>query len=521
MERVAKDERPGVGLLIVVMASLIVAVHVAVNVVGGYGYSRDELYYLACSDHLGAGYVDHPPLSILILALSRLVLGSSLLAIRLPASLAGAAAVAFTGLLARELGGGRRAVFFACLAMLVSPVHLGLTHTFSMNAFEVAFWPASAYVLVRLSRTGRPVDWLLLGTLLGLGLLNKISVLWLAAGIALAVVLVGSLRRRLRTVWPYAAAVLALLLFSPFCVWNALHGFPHLEFMRNIASGKYSSQTPLSFLTGTVMFNHPLTLPLWLGGLAFLLLARGDDPAQRQGRLAVATVFGTTLAILLASYHTKPDYFAPAMALLFAGGGLAVERVLAGKWGRRVAAVYAALLVLGGIASAPFTLPVLPVDSYVAYARLVGIGPSTAEGHRLGDLPQHWADMFGWEQKARDVARVFASLSDADKQKGAIFADNYGRCGAIDFFGPQYGLPRSIGGHNSYWLWGPREYTGELVIVLGGDAEELKGLFESVELAATSSCRHCIPYENDIPVFVCRRSRQPLRALWALTKVYG
>ncbi len=515
------QRRPGAGALILLMALLVLAVHVAVNLVGGYGYARDELYYIACSEHLGAGYVDHPPFSIFVLALFRALFGSSLFAVRLSAGLAGAAAVAFTGLLARELGGGRRAVFFACLATLVSPVHLGLANIFSMNAFDIAFWPASAYLLVRLSKAGRAVDWLLLGLLLGLGLLNKISVLWLGAGIALAVVTVDSLRRQLRTVWPYAAAALALLVFSPFCVWNALHGFAHLEFMRNALSAKYSGLTPLTFVTGTVLLHHPLTLPLWLGGLAVLLVARDGDPASRRGRLAVGVVFAATLAILLVNYHSKPEYLAPAMALPFAGGGLAVDRLLAGVWGKRAALGYAALLVLAGVTAAPFVLPVLPVDQYVAYARLVGMAPSSSEGHRLAELPQHWADMFGWEEKARDVARVFASLDVADRPRAAIFASNYGRCGAIDFFGPRYGLPRSIGGHNSYWLWGPRDYTGEIAIVLGGRAEELTGLFESVDQVATSSCRYCIPYENDLPVFICRRSRKPLRELWPLAKQYG
>jgi hypothetical protein len=147
--------------------------------------------------------------------------------------------------------------------------------------------------------------------------------------------------------------------------------------------------------------------------------------------------------------------------------------------------------------------------------------PPSSEAHQLAELPQHWADMFGWEEKARDVARVFASLDVADRPKAAILAGNYGRCGAIDFFGPRYGLPRSIGNHNSYWLWGPRDYTGELVIVLGGRAEELAALFESVDQVATSPCRHCIPYEDGLPIFVCRRSRSPLRELWPLAKQYG
>jgi hypothetical protein len=514
------EEGRGTTVLIGAMAAVALGVHVVVNLVGGYGYARDELYYLACSEHLGAGYVDHPPLSIFALALFRRLFGDSLFAIRLAAGLAGAACVALTGLLARELGGGRKGVLFACLAVLVSPIHLGLSNIYSMNAFDIVVWPAAALVLARLAKTGKERGWLLLGVLLGLGLLNKVSVLWLAAGVGVATVLVGSLRRQLRGPWPYVGAAVALLLFSPYAVWNALHGFPHLEFMRNALSGKYSGLTPASFLVGAVLLHHPLALPLWLGGAVFLLAGRSGDPEERSGRLAVGIAFATALAVLLVNYHSKPEYLAPAMALAFAGGGLALERGSA-SWKGWVAPVYTTMLVVVGLAVAPYVLPILPVPTYVAYTRLLGLAPPSPEGHRLEELPQHWADMFGWEEKVRGVAAVYSALDAADREKAAIFADNYGRCGAVDFFGRRYGLPKSIGGHNSYWLWGPRGYTGEVVIVLGGDTGTLKELFESVEIAGTTSCEYCIPYERDLPIHVCRRSRHPLPELWRLAKNFG
>ncbi len=438
-------ERQRVSVMIWGMAALALAVHVLVNLAGGYGFFRDELYFIACSEHLSAGYVDHPPLSVLLLKMSRLLFGSSLFAVRLPVALAAAGAVALTGLIARELGGGRRAVFFACLAALVSPVHLGISNIFSMNAFDILLWVAAVYVLLRLIKTGQPADWILLGVLLGLGLLNKTSVLWLGAGIGVAMLLIAPLRRQLRTIWPYTAAAIALLLFSPFIIWNAVYGFPHLEFMRN-ALIKYQSQTPASFLTGVFMAHHPLAAPLWLGGLLFLLLGRAEDEPRRHQMRALFIIFTTVLAILLLNYHSKPEYLTPAMTLVFAGGGLAIERVLSGRWGRRLAVVYAVVLILTGVVVAPMALPILPVDSYIAYSRALGMAPSTAEGHKLADLPQFYADMFGWEQKARDVAQVFNSLPDSDRAKCAIYGQNYGQCGAIDYFGARLGLPPRLAG---------------------------------------------------------------------------
>ena len=503
------------------MAAVGLAIHVAVNLTGGYGFFRDELYFLACSDHLAAGYVDHPPLSVFVLAFSRLLLGSSLFAVRFPAALAGAGAIFLIGLITRELGGGRRAVFFACLAALVSPICLGISGIFSMNVFDILIWAAVIFVFIRLTKTGSRDHWLLLGILLGLGLLNKTSVFWLGAGVAVAILLTAPLRRQLTTVWPYLSAAIALAIFSPFVIWNIANGYPHLEFMRYAMGAKYASQTPRTFLEGAILSNNPFTLPLWFGGFLFLLLGRQRDESLRNANRAVFFIFATVVVILLINFHTKVEYLTPAMAAVFVGGGLAVERLLAGRWGKRVAGLYAALLALAGILAAPFALPVLPVDSYISYADAVGIRPSTAEGKELADLPQYYADMFGWPEKAEAVARVFRSLKPEERSRCAIFAGNYGRCGAIDYFGAKYGLPKSIGGHNSYWLWGPRDYTGELVIVLGGDLEALKRNFESVEIAGVSTCRHCMPYENNLPIYVCRHAKKPLEQLWPLTKGYG
>ncbi len=527
----AESERRRLWLVVWGMAALALAVHIAVNLPGGYGLFRDELYFIACSENLSAGYVDHPALSVWLLKLWRLIFGSSLFAIRLPMALAAAGVVAFAGLIVRELGGGPRAAFFACLATMVSPVHLGITNIFSMNAFDILAWASTVYVLLGLIRSPRATGWLLLGVLLGLGLLNKTSVLWLGAGITVAIVLIAPLRQQLRTVWPYVGAAIALLLFSPFLIWNAVNGFPHLEFMRN-ALIKYQSQTPGTFLEGVFLAHHPLTAPMWLGGLLFLAFGqpsptrksdqlRSEDATRRSQMRALFVIFSTVVAILLLNYHSKPEYLTAAMAIVFAGGGLAVERILTGRWGRSLAAIYAVILILTGILVAPMVLPVLPVDSYIAYSRSLGIAPSTAEGHRLSDLPQFYADMFGWEEKARDVAQVFDSLSTSEKATCAIFGQNYGQCGAIDYFGAKYGLPRSIGGHNSYWTWGPRGHTGELVIVLGGDMDDLQEVFESVERAGTSSCDHCMPYEDDLPIFICRRAKRPLGQLWPKTKHYS
>ena len=498
-------------LLLFALGKLLI--HFYTNTFAGYGIFRDELYYAACSEHLSVGYVDQPPLSILVLAISRMLFGDSIFAIRFFPALAGAATVFLTGLMARELGGGRFAQALASCASIVSIIFLAYDAIYSMNAFDVLLWAWSAYILILLLKTGDNKYWLQLGLLLGCGLLNKISVLWLGFGIFVGVVLTPE-RRWLKTENPYIAGVIAFALFLPFIIWNATHNLAHLEFIRNATSGKYSSLTPQIFLTGQILLQNPVTFPLWILGLVWFFVSKEG----RQFRL-LAYVYLAVLFILLFNGHSKPDYLAQAYSMLFAGGAVAVERWTTRPLLRWLKPVYLAV-VCAGIILAPAALPVLPVESYFRFADALHITPTTAEAKKLDKLPQFYADMFGWEDKAAAVAKVFHSLSPEDQSKCAIFGDNYGRCGAIDFYSEKFGLPKSIGIHNNYWIWGPRKYTGELVIILGGDLKRKTDRFESVAIADTVRTQYAMPYENNLAIYVCRNLKAPLWQLWPTLKHY-
>ncbi len=499
--------------MILLPAIIKLLIHLYTNLFAGYGIFRDELYYIACSEHLSAGYVDQPPLSIFILAANRLLFGDSIFALRLLPALAGAATVYLTGLIASELGGGKTARVLACLASVASPIFLGMDTIYSMNAFDILCWALTAWILTRLVRTGDRRYWTMLGIVLGLGLLNKVGILWLGSGIFVGLLCTPQ-RSWLKTRAPYIAATLACLIFSPFIIWNVTHNFAHLEFIRNATSQKYSSLSALTFATGQILQQGPLNLPLWLTGLLALLFARPLREFRILGYIYLVVFF-----ILALNGHSKAEYLAPAYSMLCAAGGVVFERWFSGKfqWARPV---YGGLIVLGGIVLAPFALPILPVQTYIRYAAALRVAPSTPEGKRLGQLPQYYADMFGWEQKAQAVAAVFRSLAPEEQSKCAIFADNYGRCAAIDFYGRRYNLPAAIGRHNNYWIWGPRNYTGELMIILGGALEDKQEQFESVVVAGTVHCDYCMPYENDLRVYLCRNLKVPLSSIWPRLKSY-
>jgi len=509
----ASDFNRSEKITLVAIAGGCLLLHLFVNVSGAYGFFRDELYYLACSDHLDWGYVDQPPFSLFLLKFSRILFGDSLTAIRVVPVLMHVATIVITGMMVKEMGGKLFAIFLACLIVALSPIHLGMSLIYSMNSIDVFLWALSIYLILRITNTQNNSYWIWLGIVLGIGLLNKISILFLGVGIFVGLILTN--RKCFSTRWPYITALLAFLIFLPYIVWNITHDYAHLEFIRNASSSKYAGLNAISFIVDQLLFLNPLSTPIWISGLIALLFF---TPLKKYG--LVAWIYITAFVILILNGTSKGEYLAPAYASLLAAAGVFIEQRLKNRLASRVRSIYVAFLIVSFCLLIPLTLPVLSVQNYIAYTKKLGIEPSSNEGKELSDLPQFYADMFGWKEKAKDVATVFNTLSEEDKVKCAIVSSNYGRCGAIDFFGEQYSLPKSIGTHNNYWIWGPRDYTGEVVIILGGTLEDHINDFESVELSGVSTCDHCMPYENNVNIFICRGLKYPLKEVWKHEKHY-
>jgi len=506
----------GLGIVVLV-AAVKLLVHLVTTGRFGYSYFIDELYFLACARHLAWGFVDMPPLFPAIVAAIHATLGDSLLAVRLLPALAGAALVLMTGLMARDLGGRRFAQGIAALAVLAAPIWLALHSIDTMNALEQLFWTGCAWIVLRIVRDDRPQLWLLFGAVAGVGMLNKHSMAFFGVAVAAAVLLTRQ-RRALRSPWLWLGALVAGVIFLPNLVWIVQHHFPHFEMLANVKrEGRDVTLNPLQFMAQQVLLMNPLTLPLWLGGLAWLLF---DREGRRYRVLGIAWLGVMAEMFLL---DGRPYYPAPAYPMLLAAGGVALEGWLATPLGRRwraVKPVYAALLALSGAVLAPLFTPLLPPETLIRYSRAIGMSQPRIENHRLGPLPQLMADRFGWQEMAEEVARIYRSLPPADRARAAIFGQNYGQAGAIDLFGPALGLPPAISGHLTYYLWGPRGYTGDVMIVLDDERPALERLFRSVELAGHVHHPYSMPYEH-FDIFVCRGPRQSLAALWPRIKRYG
>ena len=495
-----------------VVALVYFALHLATST--RYGYFRDALYYLACSEHLAFGYVDQPPLIAFLGWIARHTLGTSLPALIFWPALAGAFRIILTAAFARELGVGRFGAVLAAALAATPGVWWIIDHQFAMNCLEPLLWGGLAYVVLRLINTRNPKLWLAFGAIAGVGLMNKYSIVFFAAAL-IAGVLLTRQRTILFTPWILAGGAIAFLIFLPNLIWNVQHDWPFLELMRNVrATGKDVVLPPGQYLLQQVLMLNPVSFPFWFGGLLYLFLSR-DAKKYR----AFGWAFVITIAIFMIT-HGKDYYSAPAYVMLLAAGGVATERLLSHRlWARAILRPACFIwLLLGVVPLLPLVLPVLPIETFLRYQSHLPFEVPKTEQSFVGEtLPQYYADEFPWPGMVQEVARVYHSLTPEEQKRTAIFGNNYGQAAAIDFFGPKYGLPKAISGHQNYFLWGPRDYTGDIVIVLGDREEGAREHFESVTVAATLNNPYAYRYENR-PILLCRGLKWDLQKEWSKVK---
>ena len=485
---------------------------------GSYNYFRDELYYIACSDHLAFGYVDQPPLCVAILWVTRHLLGDSLYAIRFLPALAGAAVVYLAALMTRKLGGGPFAQALASLAVVAAPVLIGQGKFFTMNPFDVLFWALAGYLVIVILTDDRPKLWILFGVVVGLGLLNKYSMGFMVIGLVAGLLLTQQ-RKQLATKWFWIGAVIAVVLFLPHVIWEVSNGYPSLEFMRNASQHKNVSLGVLDFFKGQLLEMNFVNTPLWLSGVVFFFI-------YRDGRYrSLAWMYPVVFVIMIAG-NAKTYYLGAIYPPFLAGGAIVFERWFQNLRWRWLKPIYVGLLIVFAAITLPFAIPVLPVEQFVQYEKLLGQTPRADERTAVAELPQYYADQFGWEEFVATVATVYKELTPEEQADCFIYVRNYGEAGAIDFFGKRYGLPPAQCGHNNYWMWGPGNRTGNIAIIVGGsrtlqdNLNDLNRRYAHVELAGTTYSKYAMPFENGRLIFICKGMNTTFQNLWPGERFY-
>jgi hypothetical protein len=454
-------------LLAGIFAALTFLVHFLSSLWGshlGYGFFRDELYFLVCGRHLAWGYVDQPPLVALQARLAETLFGLSPTGIRILSFLAAGVTIGLTGLLAWQLGGRRSAQVLAMMAALACPVFLGTSNYLSMNSFEPCFWMGALLVVLRLAEgSASPRAWLIFGLLASLGLENKHSTVFFL--VALLIGLILSPQRRILWTKGCAAGVALLILVAlPNFLWQWVHHFPTYELLSGVAhSDKNVKLPPLAFLVEQTKMLLVFAAPLWIGGLAWL----GFAPKARPWRF-VALTYLPFLAMMMAM-HAKDYYVSPIYPVLFAAGAVALGQLIRRSWLPIVYTVILGFLLCR--ATAPIMLTILPPEKYDAYTARFGANKVKTEKF-TSPLPQYLSDRFGWPEMVEGFAARYNALPPDVRAHTAIFCGNYGEASAVNILGAKYGLPTAISGHQNYFYWGWNGYTGESVLTLGDDPKD-------------------------------------------------
>lgn len=499
------------GWVILAIAVLQFALHLWTN--ARDSIFRDEMYYLVAAQHPAFSYLEFPPFVALVAGVSRAVLGDSVLAIRLLPAIAGVIIILLTANMAAVLGGGAAAQVLAAVAVGLGPVFIGSSGLLTMDPFDQLWWSLLAWVLMRMIRDEQPQRWLVAGAVIGIGLQTKLTIAFYVLAL-LAGLLLSSNRKLLFNRWLVFGGLIALVIISPYLTWQAAHGFPVVEYTRNYSGGKTFQATPPEFFLQQVLATGPLALPLWLGGLYFLFFVKEGKPYRL---FAWAYVF---LFVLFMLQRAKFYWLSPAYPALLAAGACGLQHLIDSRprlgW---LQPAYASILGLMGLLMVPFTIPILPPEAFIRLNGMIGgAGEVKQESLTSSELPQNFADRYGWREMVAAVDEAYRALTPEEQSKACILTKNYGEAGAMAYYGGDLGLPRAISGHNSYYLWGPEGCTGEVMISVGRPLRDLSDAFESVTLGPAWSCKYCMPYESGAWIYIGRGLKFSMDEAWPTVK---
>ncbi|HEY1209482.1 MAG TPA: glycosyltransferase family 39 protein [Terracidiphilus sp.] len=491
--------------ILVLLALAVVVLHTLTN--GQYGFHRDELMTLDNARPLAWGYVEYPPLTAFVGRVELELFGTSLRGFRFFPAAAQGLLLILTGLAARELGGKRLALLVAAWAVSIAGPALFNGSFLAYETFDYLCWVVVAYLVIRLLKSDDPRWWVAIGAAIGVGMMTKYTMGFLVAGVVAGVVLTPA-RRYLKSPWLWCGAAVAVLVWLPNLMWQIQHHFVTLEFVKSIHARDVRWGRANGFLLDQIWgCTNPVTVPLWGAGLWYLF----STPAGRRYRM-VGWMYVVPLLAYLAA-RGRGYYLAPAYPMLLAAGAVWGEQWVSSLRTRRaliVRHITWRALAWGGLIAAAVTLPLAPVNS--AWWRVA----DSMNGNF--NLEVGYADM------VETVAKIRDSLPVEERARLGILAGDVGEAGAVNLYGPAYGLPRAISGMNSYWARGYGDPPPETVIVVGLHRDILDQNFASCELVGHLTNRYGITnsaIDGYADVFLCRKLRQPWPDFWKHFQYYG
>ena len=487
--------------LLIYVAVATAIVHIILG--NRYGFQRDELATLEDARQLAWGYPAYPPVTPFFGRISLELFGTSIRGFRLFAGLAQAVAVVLTGLMAGDMGARRGARLVAAVAAV--PFCLGGGYEMQYVAFDCLAWVLAAYFIVRLLVSGDPRWWIGIGASIGFGLLSKYTIGFFVLSIVAAVLLTDA-RRYLKSKWLWIGVAISILVWLPNLLWQVQHHFVSLDFLSHIHARDVRQGRTAFFLPQQLELTG-LRFPLAMAGLYFCLVAHDGKRFRMLGWMYIGTL------VLFMIAKGRWYYMGPAYPMLYAAGAVWGEgwlaRIQRGKARTIRWAVWAALVLEVAFTSA-FWLPTAPLNS-----RWWAIS-----NRMQGDF----REQLGWRELAEEVAKIRDSLAPQERAHLGIIGTNYGEAGAINLYGPDYGLPRAISGVNSFWYRGYGDPPPQTVIVIGQDQNFVDEHFVSCRLVGHTWNQYGIKDEETVEhpdIFACGPPKVGWPEFWKNFRYYG
>jgi hypothetical protein len=463
--------------ILILLAAAKLVLHLLTN--HQYGFHRDELATLNDARNLAWGFIAYPPLTPFLGRIELELFGTSLVGFRFFSALAQSIVMVIAGLMAKELGGSRRAQVFAALGAGIGMLTLIQGAMFQYVAFDYLWVVLLAYFTLRLLKTDDPRWWLGMGATIGLGMMTRYTMGVHVVGLVLAVLLTPA-RKYLKSPWLWAGAAVAFVIHE-----------------RDVSIGRAEG-----YLTDQLLITNPFMIPVWISGLLFYFR---ESKYRMLGWMYVLPV---TIFFLM---QGRGYYPAPVYAMLVAAGMVVFDKrltTLPPKSARRNLTLNWVSIFLGFVVGAALMLPVAPVNSWlwnVAY-----------------EVHDNFAEQIGWREMTAQIAEVYHALPADEKSRAGILAANYGEAGAINLYGSEYGLPEVISPTDSFWLKGAPDENIDVLVVVGYPREIAQRYFLSCEPAGRSINPYHVPNEeSEIGVFyICRGLHQPWSELWNIMRMF-
>ena len=502
----------GTKLIVAGLAAVAFLVHF--RIAPGYTYFRDELYFIACAARLDWGYVDHPAGAVLITWLVRR-LSESLVALRVFPALTHAGAIIAVGELTRLFGGRRYAIGLACLAVLIGPIYLAGGGFLSASVLDCVLWATMMCLATRILLGGSQKLWLWFGLLGGIALEMKLTMLPLAFSLVGGLMLAGRFES-FRKPWIWLGGAIALALFAPYLAWNAQHGWTNLELYGVANQAARTAMSLKDWTFSLIVMLNPITIIIWAGGVAWLLLSPRARPYRSLGFAFVVYY------VLMMALHAKTYYLAAGFLPAMAAGAVAREEFMLKRphlaWLKTTTVL---TLIAFGVWLAPLAMPLVTAPRMVTYLPAGLREPDHGSPAARTILRPPLSEETGWPEMAARVADAYRTLTPAEQRRAAIYATSYGQAAAIELFGRPHGLPPVVSGHNTYYVWGPGAAANADVLILVGERKQtIARECGSVTTAAVYYDPYGRAFDNG-PILVCRDLRRPLAELWPQLRVWG